>query len=1518
MSGKCSILAHVRNPKGEIVESRLYNDLLHRTSNNRKLTKEYYAVGTSKTFLDEVSHRAEFDENGEITLDSLQRLSGLQIDSDSIVASLNKDIGAGVMSYDDAIVKAVTFNKSNKYKKSFMATLKPTSDGKYRLEVVKRSGAEEVAFNEVIATQTIQNRLKAQLAKHGVSVKFMEKDEKVRGRYSTVNAKRTADGLYQLIEISSNGPNVDRTLAEEAGHFAVGALGESPLVKRLMGLLTPEVQKEILGEEAETKYSDSAREAAGVAVGKALINRLEHKTPWQNLCHRIASVAKKIFATIKGDNVMKAKLEAEAIARDIAAGFMSEDFEGSVENALSFRETLYDADVSFNVRTFRNVMRTLRNQAKQMGAISEDLFKKFDNIASQVEVGKNVDPTTVMADTIALDGMTEAILLITDLLNHEIPKMLEEVNFDDTTDFYNSMPRNGKNLRAVRNFVKYSLEVVEIIQQAYASAGDSDILSGTIGHTTDANGNPVSYNLHDIATNLRHMIDGGGARGLRVTLATKEREFFTKFLEQSYGKNYIERSARVLFKPKRETVLDENGNPVYKRNKDGSLKLDSNGNPIVKTRQRILNFAKSEEVEIKELLLHLESDISFYERFLASMSNSSDIIAQICDKVTKHANIEADKLTQRDWEDLRVLESRYEALKKMGLISDKRDFYEVDNDGKLTGNIRSEYKIGVWERAYHEFKEQAKEEFRRTHNLEGKSDFEIGMLFDAFFKPKAKIWHDHNSLFVVDQYGNGKRIPNHKYKDSSWDSLDPKVQKLIFDIHNYKSEIDRRLGDLHTTSHRAPQLRGTFIDRVRNKTQEASVIGALTSKTLSSFRDMFCETSVDTDYGSNATYSDTSEQLVPNKLAMETETVNRVPMYGINRLPDMTELSTDIFGSLLAYTDMANRYAAISTIADVMEVGGTVMGTQREVEGKKERAEAPSKAFTRFTKFLDKQIYGINVKKIKGPWNFVVDKFINVINGIASTLYLGGNVHGGLVNLGTGTLETFKEAFSGEHFDISNLIKANGVYLSRLPAYLVQMGEEIKEDKINLFVRRFDVLNDNSVEFRNWNTRRPWLINFFGRSFHLPYKSGEHYMHTVPYVALAMNTKIYDANGKETTLWDAFEVEDIAGVSGKHGFQTMKKGKSLTMGNKIYFKDPSSIETFKMIEDLIRQIDTVLNPDPNNIFGGGGLNLSPEQLQYIQDKGYNLADLSNTKTKLIQDKDALIWDSDDDIAFKTKAQEICIRMHGIYNSADHTGLHQMLAGKALLAMRGYALGMIERRFGSAKYNVATGTETGGSLSDAGKMLLYAVTGKTNFLLTARAMLLPFGKGTKNAMLKAGFSAHQFHNMRRNLGDFAVIAGLSLLKMALARPDDEDEEEQSWWDAVGYYFSSRIYKEQLAFNTIRGVRTEYDSLLSLTPIGFQALWDLGDLFLTAVGSSSVEPSDNRLTGDDLPENYTKYYYNSKKTYSYDGEEGVKYTYGDSKAWDRTLRLLPYVKTWQAMEDPYGAYESYEYGQKVKTK
>lgn len=1470
--GKCTILAHVRNPKGEVVESRLYKDLLHYTSNNRQLTKEYYAVGTNESFLNRVRDNAEFDENGEITFKSLQRLANLQVDEGSLIQVLNKDLDAGEMSYDEAISKMASFNRSSSYNDSYMATIKPSTNGKYTLSVVKKTKANQVALGEVISKQTLQNRIKYHLNKAGVSVEFMENDEKVQGRYSTENATQTANGLYQLIKIAK-GHKVESALAEEAGHFAVAAMGNSPLMQRFMNLLTEDVQRRILGDDYQGKYlgNDSRREVAGTIVGEALAGHIDNRAPWQALMVRIVNNIKKVFATLKGDEIMKASIEAKEIAEYIAAGFMSDTFEGTVEEALKTRETLYSAPVSFNVRTFRDILGKLKMQASEMGQVSTDLFKRFNQLAGQVESGRDVNSPGILGDAIALEGIAEAVSLMHDLLQAEIPDLLASVDFSDISDFYANMPRNAKALRVVRTYAKNALAIYEIIRSATSTISGAQSLQGDISNIqiVDATGNLVSYNLLDIANSLKSVL--ASRNGLLNELANKESQFFLRFLEDSLGSTYISRAARVIFK--------------------------------LKKGEKLIQFKDAEDVPISDLMRSLDSDISYFEKWIASMSNSSDVIGQIADKTAKYANKVADDITRADFAELQRLKARFDELKKQGEISDTRELYEVDSEGHLTGNLRSEYRIGEWEDSFRKAKAQALEDFKTANpDWESKSDFERGVMWDNYFKPIAKQWHKLNSTYVIDPITNeGRYMPNASYRDSSWDNLSIDVQNLISDIIQLKRNIDSRLGEVHTKDYRAPQFKGTFMDKVRNKRLYEGTADAIKHTVIGEIRDTFCESSEDTEYGSNATYNSEEEQLFHNKLDFEKEKLNRIPLYGINLLQDMSEMSTDIFHSMLAYSGMANQYAALSQIVDTLEVGREVL-SERKVAGLKtenERKDGKSYAFTRYTKFLDKQIYGIGATKIHLPKGVLVDKITSFFTGLASKIYLGGNVAGGLVNLGTGSIEIFKEAFAGEFFNSEEWLKANIEYFKSLPHNLLDTGKQIKDDKVSLFIRHFDVLSDNKKDWRDWNTRESRLLNFFGQSLWLPYKSGEHYMQSIPYIGLAHATKLYTEDGDEISLWDAYQVENIVGT---------KDGKELGLKGKTYFKNPTDINTYKMISDIIAQIENVQNA--TSILGAS-LNLSQEQQDYINSKGYNLADLSGTKTMLMNEIQSLIWTNADEASFQIKAREVTNRMHGIYNNSDKVMFQQTIYGNMALAMRGYALGMFERRFGASKYNVALGEETGGSVIDALKVFAYAFRGIDNAKLSMRALLLPFGEKTKQQMLNAGFSMHQYRNMRRNFGDLAFIAMLTIIKALTSKPDGEDDEDEETDDTamgLAYYFSSRLLREQSAMNTIKGIKDESSSLLDIEPVGVSIIGDMWDLAYGFIGQQFVEPSDKRLVGDEKPENYTKYYYNSKK-------EGL-YTYGDSKAERKIMRMLPYYRSVYVFENPYDAAAAFDYGRKIK--
>ena len=1469
---KCTILAHVRNPKGEVVESRLYKDLLHYTSNNRQLTKEYYAVGTNKNFLSRVKDVAEFDENGEITFKSLQKLANLQVNKDSLMQVLNKDLGAGEMTYDEAISKLAAFNRNSSYNNSYMATISPSTNGMYILSVVKKNKANQVSLGEVIANQTLQNKIKYHLNKAGVAVDFIETDEKINGRYSTKNATKTANGLYQLIKIA-NGEHVEATLAEEAGHFVIGAMGKSPLVQRLLNLLNEDVQRRVLGENYEGKYfGDSARrEVAGTLVGEALLGNIDKRTPWQSLVNRIVTNAKKIFATIKGDEILKASLEAKEIAEYVASGFMSDKFEGTVEEALSTRETLYSAPSSFNVRTFRDVLGKLKVQAAEMGQISSELFKKFNQLAGQVELGRDVNSPGIFGDAIALEGIVEAVSLMHDLMQAEIPDLLASVDFGDISDFYANMPRNAKALRAVRVYAKNALAIIDIIEKATSTVPGAQSLQGDISNIqiVDALGNPVSYNLLDIANSLKSILSS--RNGLLNELANKESQFFLRFLEDSLGSTYISRAARVIFKFKKG--------------------------------EKLIQFKNAENIPISDLMKNLDSDISFFEKWIASMSNNSDVIGQIADKTAKYANKIADDITRNDFAELQKIKTRFEELKKRKLISDTRELYEVGLDDKLTGNIRSEFRMGAWEDSFEQQKKQALEDFKNANpDLDSKSDFEKGVLWDNYFKPIAKQWHKLNSTFVIDSVTNkGRYMPNNTYRDSSWDNLPIEVQNLISDIVQLKRNIDSRLGETHTIDYRAPQFKGTFMDKVKNRKLYENTPNAITHTVIGEIRDTFCESSEDTEYGSNSTYNSREEQLFDDKVTFEKEKLNRVPLYGINKLTDLSELSTDIFHSMLAYAGMANQYAALSQIVDTLEVGKEVL-SERKVEGlqSEKSRDKTSGAFTRYTKFLDKQVYGIGAKKIYLPGKILVDKITGFFTGLASKIYLGGNVAGGIVNLGTGSIEIFKEAFAGEYFTQKDWLLANAEYFKYIaPNMIGNAGKEVKTDKVSLFIQYFDVLSDNKKDWRDWNTRRPWTLNFFGKSLWLPYKSGEHYMQSIPYIGLAINTKLYDENGNETNLWEALQAENISGT---------KKGKELSYKGKTYFKDKANIATYHMISDIIAQIDNVMS---SASILGPTLQLSSEQQSYLASKGYNIADLKGTKTQLTNDIQSLVWSESDETTFQVKAREITNRMHGIYNNSDKVMFQQTIYGNMALAMRGYALGMLERRFGSSKYSISLEGETGGSVADAIKVFLLPFMDKSYIPLTIRALLLPFGEKTKQQMLNAGFSMHQYRNMRRNFGDFAFIAMLMIIKALTAKKeggDDDDEEINDTAMGLTYYFSSRLLREQRAMNTVKGIKDESSSLLDIEPVGISVLKDIWDLTYGFIGQQFIEPSYDRLEGDEKPKNYTDFYYNSRK-------EGL-YNYGDSKAERKFWRMFPYYRSKYVFENPYDAAAAFEYGKKVK--
>ena len=147
MAESCVFKPTVRNKEGKEVNSRLFDNLLHFSSNDREFAKKYYFIGTNDEFLRANAKYVEYDENGEITFQSLRKLAKLNVKKDTLLNTLNKDINSGVYDYEDAITRLQSFNRNSQFNNEFMATITSTKDGKYYLSVVERNASNELALN---------------------------------------------------------------------------------------------------------------------------------------------------------------------------------------------------------------------------------------------------------------------------------------------------------------------------------------------------------------------------------------------------------------------------------------------------------------------------------------------------------------------------------------------------------------------------------------------------------------------------------------------------------------------------------------------------------------------------------------------------------------------------------------------------------------------------------------------------------------------------------------------------------------------------------------------------------------------------------------------------------------------------------------------------------------------------------------------------------------------------------------------------------------------------------------------------------------------------------------------------------------------------------------------------------------------------------------------------------------------------------------------------------------------------
>ena len=102
-------------------------------------------------------------------------------------------------------------------------------------------------------------------------------------------------------------------------------------------------------------------------------------------------------------------------------------------------------------------------------------------------------------------------------------------------------------------------------------------------------------------------------------------------------------------------------------------------------------------------------------------------------------------------------------------------------------------------------------------------------------------------------------------------------------------------------------------------------------------------------------------------------------------------------------------------------------------------------------------------------------------------------------------------------------------------------------------------------------------------------------------------------------------------------------------------------------------------------------NFSREDVEFLQELNIktptNYRELVRLKDRMATYAESQKFGLADESAFMDKCRNICNRLHGIYNTEDRVAFQQDYYINLAMAMRGYVLGRVNRRYSGSKFNV---------------------------------------------------------------------------------------------------------------------------------------------------------------------------------------------------------------------------------------
>lgn len=423
------------------------------------------------------------------------------------------------------------------------------------------------------------------------------------------------------------------------------------------------------------------------------------------------------------------------------------------------------------------------------------------------------------------------------------------------------------------------------------------------------------------------------------------------------------------------------------------------------------------ELMFDRLLIEADKDIGFAEKYLFSMSNSSDLMLRLIEQPIKEAQWKKRQEINELSKNLMKLQENLEAN------GHKTSFmHKLDADGKTTHYWVTPTDVSGYETALTDLEDSLTAEY--GHPVKG--------------NPKAHLWFKTRDNWIkenTDDEGNPKasKFPSKEY--NSWDASQKEFYNAII---AYKKEMMSYLPENKQDLYLAPQYRKDFMEVIKDS--RSITEGLQRFKTLTG--DQFIDRESDDMYGVRETVK-----------GFDGREIERLPVYYTNKLDDAGQLSTDVVSSMLIYADMAVGYRNMNEIVDIMEIGrdmmrdrkigetkggrkimDTIKNAGRTISSKAHKEQGVSNFLERLDGFYSQAMYGVTQKdegSFKIPFTntrISYAKLASQLNKYTAMNTYAFNLLGGVANVITGKHMTRIEAMAGEFIGVKESAKADRVY----------------------------------------------------------------------------------------------------------------------------------------------------------------------------------------------------------------------------------------------------------------------------------------------------------------------------------------------------------------------------------------------------------------------------------------------------------------------------------------------------------